>query len=152
MGSMITGLAAGLLFGAGLALSGMTDPRVILGFLDVAGPWNPALALVMIGALAVTIPGYRLVFRRGRPLWADRFVLAGTGGIDARLIGGAALFGIGWGLGGYCPGPALAALSALWPGTLIFVAATGLGLALIKALTRRRGLTGPGQNDGDRQR
>jgi hypothetical protein len=135
----IMGLAAGLLFGAGLALSGMTDPRVVLGFLDLAGDWNPALALVMAGALAVTVPGYRLAFRQDRPLWADRFVLPTASRIDARLIGGAALFGIGWGLAGYCPGPALAALSAGWPGTLIFVAGLGLGLVLVRSLGRSRG-------------
>ena len=133
---IIAGLMAGLLFGVGLAVSGMTDPHIVLGFLDVAGDWNPALALVMIGALAVAMPGYRLVFQRGRPLWADGFALPAAKTIDGRLIVGAALFGTGWGLAGYCPGPALAALSTLWPGPLVFVAATGVGLVVARTVTR----------------
>jgi len=132
MRPILSGLIAGLLFGACLAISGMTDPKVVLGFLDLAGAWNPALAFVMAGALAVTIPGYRWAFRRGRPLWAEAFALPTARRIDGRLILGSALFGIGWGLAGYCPGPALAALSAAWPGTLVFVTAAGLGLALTK--------------------
>ena len=131
---IIAGLMAGLLFGVGLAVSGMTDPHIVLGFLDVAGDWNPALALVMIGALAVATPGYRLIFKRGRPLWADSFALPTAKIIDWRLMIGAALFGTGWGLSGYCPGPALSALSALWPGTLVFVVATGVGLVVAKGL------------------
>lgn len=130
--SVAAGLAAGLLFGAGLALSGMTDPRVVTGFLDVAGDWNPALLFVMGGAVPVTLIGYRLAFRRARPLWAERFAVPTDRTIDGRLIGGAVLFGVGWGLAGYCPGPALAALTALMPGALAFLVAMVAGLALVK--------------------
>jgi uncharacterized membrane protein YedE/YeeE len=125
-------LAAGLLFGAGLALGGMTDPAVVLGFLDVAGAWNPTLAFVMGGALAVTTLGYRLAFYRARPLLAGRFSLPRASAIDARLLGGAALFGIGWGLAGYCPGPALASLASAHAGTAVFVLAMLAGLAVAK--------------------
>jgi uncharacterized membrane protein YedE/YeeE len=125
-------LAAGLLFGAGLALGGMTDPAVVLGFLDVAGAWNPTLAFVMGGALAVTFVGYRLVFRRAGPLLDGRFALPTAHAIDARLLGGAALFGAGWGLAGYCPGPALASLPAAHLGTAVFVLAMLAGLALAR--------------------
>jgi len=125
-------LAAGLLFGAGLALGGMTDPSVVLGFLDVAGAWNPTLVFVMGGALAVTFIGYRLVLRRARPLLAARFALPTTSALDARLLGGAALFGAGWGLAGYCPGPAIAALPAAHAGTAVFVLAMLAGLALAR--------------------
>ena len=131
MGPLLA-LAAGLLFGAGLALGGMTDPAVVLGFLDVAGAWNPALAFVMGGALAVTFVGYRLAFRRAGPLLAGRFSLPTADAIDARLLGGAALFGAGWGLAGYCPGPALASLPAAHPGTAVFVLAMLAGLALAR--------------------
>lgn len=99
---------AGLLFGAGLAWSGMADPHKVLGFLDVAGAWDPSLLLVMAGAMLTYALGHRLVMRRSRP-WLDaQFHLPTNRRIDMRLLGGAATFGIGWGLGGYCPGPALA--------------------------------------------
>ena len=129
---LLLALAAGLLFGAGLALGGMTDPAVVLGFLDVAGAWNPALAFVMGGALAVTFVGYRLVLCRAGPLLAGRFSLPTAHAIDARLLGGAALFGVGWGLAGYCPGPALASLPAAHLGTAVFVLAMLAGLALAR--------------------
>ncbi|MEI8393514.1 MAG: DUF6691 family protein [Rhodospirillaceae bacterium] len=134
MARILAALLAGVLLGAGLALSGMTDPRVVIGFLDVAGAWNPALALVMAGAVTVTFVGYRLVFRCGRPLLAESFSLPAPKAIDSRLLLGAALFGVGWGLAGYCPGPALASLSAGATGTLIFVAAMAAGLAVVKAV------------------
>src|SRR4029453_6865898 len=113
--------ACGAVFGLGLAISGMTDPAVVLGFLDVAGRWNPALAFVMAGALAVAFAGFRLARGRAAPLLATRFGWPTSSAIDVRLIAGAALFGLGWGLAGYCPGPAVASLVALAPGTLIFV-------------------------------
>ncbi|HEL3156789.1 TPA: YeeE/YedE family protein [Stenotrophomonas maltophilia] len=111
--------AAGALFGAGLALAGMTDPRRILGFLDIAGDFDPTLAWVLAAALLVSAVGQRWVLRRARPLCATRFQLPAARGIDPRLVLGAALFGIGWGWAGYCPGPAIAGLAvgsreALW--------------------------------------
>ncbi|MEI6984914.1 MAG: DUF6691 family protein [Rhodospirillaceae bacterium] len=133
MRPIIVGLSSGLLFGFGLALSGMTDPLVVTGFLDLAGAWNPALAFVMAGALTVTAVGYRVIFKRGRPLWTDSFTLPTRTAIDARLILGAVLFGIGWGLSGYCPGPALASLSAATPGVAAFVTAMIIGLGIVRS-------------------
>lgn len=133
---ILVALAAGGWFGVGLALGGMTDPRVVLGFLDVgaipAGGWNPRLAFVLGGALAVTFAGYRLAWRRGRPWFAEAFSLPAKTKIDRRLLLGAALFGAGWGIAGYCPGPALAALPALAPGGIAFVAAMLAGLAVAR--------------------
>ena len=143
MRHVLAGLAAGLLFGAGLALSGMTDPAVVLGFLDVAGAWNPALAFVMAGALAVTFVGYRLAWRRGTPLWAPRFQMPTATAIDRPLLAGAALFGIGWGIAGWCPGPALASLTAASVPLLVFLAAMLGGLTAVRVL-RTTGVTSPG--------
>jgi hypothetical protein len=104
---------AGALFAIGLTLSGMTEPGKVLAFLDVTGSWDPSLALVMAGAIAVYAPFYRVVMRTAVPLYAREFVVASDTRLDARLVVGAALFGAGWGLAGYCPGPALAALGAV---------------------------------------
>ena len=123
MTRVATGLAVGALFGAGLAAGGMTDPRVVLGFLDVAGAWDPRLLAVMAGALGVTSVGFRLVQRRGKPFFAAELRLPTQHALDARLIGGAALFGIGWGIAGYCPGPALAALATNPVEALVFLPA-----------------------------
>ncbi|QEL11695.1 YeeE/YedE family protein [Kushneria phosphatilytica] len=113
---MLAGYVAGLLFGLGLTIGGMTDPARVIGFLDVAGDWDPTLMGVLGGAVITTFIGYRLVWRRGAPLLADRFQLPERRDLDARLLGGAALFGIGWALSGYCPGPAVASLTGLsWP-------------------------------------
>jgi uncharacterized membrane protein YedE/YeeE len=114
-------LGAGLLFGAGLVISGMTDPRNVVGFLDVAGRWNPKLAFVMAGAVGVHALLLRLLGRRfggaaGSPGGA-------RAGVDAKLIAGAAIFGVGWGLSGYCPGPAIASLGFGLPAAFGFVAA-----------------------------
>lgn len=101
---------SGLLFGVGLAWSGMTDPFKVLNFLDVAGAWDPSLLLVMSGAMLTYALGYRFVVRRPRPWFDEGFHLPTRHDVDARLLIGAAVFGIGWGLGGYCPGPVLANL------------------------------------------
>ena len=121
-------LVCGLLFGAGLSISGMTDTRVVLGFLDITGPWNPALAFVMIGALSVTLPAFQYLLRHRKPVFCDAYTLPEKAAIDARLLLGAVLFGVGWGLYGYCPGPALAALSSLNPEPWLFVAAMIVGM------------------------
>ncbi|MDH3978716.1 MAG: YeeE/YedE family protein [Gammaproteobacteria bacterium] len=126
----IIALLCGLIFGVGLAMSGMTDTRVVLGFLDVAGQWNPALLLVMTGALAITIPAFSYLIKKGRPLFCDDFCLPEKTSLDLKLIGGAVLFGLGWGLYGYCPGPALASLSTLNPEPFVFVAAMAAGMLL----------------------
>lgn len=123
-------LVAGALFGAGLAVSGMMNPAKVLAFLDFAGAWDPSLALVMGGALAVAAAGYRLAQRRAAPFAGPSFSVPQTKGIDARLIAGASLFGVGWGLSGLCPGPALAALVTGNIDIAIFVAAMLGGMAL----------------------
>ena len=133
----LLGLAAGLLFGAGIALSGMINPAKVLNFFDLAGHWDPSLMFVMGGALATTALGYPLIFRRGRP-WLDRFFhLPAPGAIDRRLIAGSALFGVGWGIAGFCPGGSIPALALGDQRTLIFVAAMLLGIAATKNVLAR---------------
>jgi uncharacterized membrane protein YedE/YeeE len=127
MSRVATAAAVGALFGAGLAAGGMTDPRVVLGFLDLTGAWDPRLLAVMAGALAVTVVGFRLAQHRGRPFFAAAFRLPTARALDARLIGGAALFGIGWGVAGYCPGPALAALAINPAEAIVFLPAMVAG-------------------------
>src|SRR5690606_34367398 len=124
------------LVGAGLALSGMTDARRILGFLDVAGDFDPSLAFVLAGAVLTTLLLFPRVLRRERPRWAEQFRLPARGDVDARLLAGAALFGVGWGLAGYCPGPALAGLGAGATETLWFLPAMLAGIALQRQLAR----------------
>jgi uncharacterized protein len=124
------GFLTGLVFGIGLVISGMANPAKVLNFLDVAGAWDPSLAFVMAGAAAVTFIGYRVVSRQSGPVLDDSFDTPDRTTIDRPLVAGAAIFGIGWGIGGYCPGPALTALPLLAPGTLIFVPAMLLGLWL----------------------
>ncbi|MDL0433744.1 YeeE/YedE family protein [Marinobacter sp. TBZ242] len=109
----LMGYLAGLMFGLGLAISGMTDPARVLGFLDIAGEWDPTLIFVLGGAVVTTFIGYRLVLRRSSPLFGDAFQLPTKRELDGRLLGGATLFGIGWGLSGYCPGPAIASIAGL---------------------------------------
>lgn len=109
----LMGYLAGLLFGLGLAIGGMTDPTRVLNFLDIFGDWDPTLMFVLGGAVVTTFVGYRLMLRRSQPLFAQAFQLPTRRDLDARLIGGAALFGVGWGLSGYCPGPAFASFAGL---------------------------------------
>ena len=127
---LLPSFAAGLLFGAGLTISQMVNPAKVAAFLDVAGHWDPSLALVMGGALSVTAVLYRLVLQRPAPLFAPSFQLPTSKDIDVPLVGGAALFGFGWGLGGFCPGPAIASLSYGAAGSLLFVAAMIGGMLL----------------------
>jgi hypothetical protein len=129
-------LLSGLVFGAGLALAGMTNPAKVLAFLDVAGAWDPTLALVMGGALAVNAVAFALTRRRVAPLFADAFSLPTQRDLDAPLLGGAALFGIGWGLVGLCPGPAVASLVRGTPEVWGFVAAMLVGM-LVRGLAQR---------------
>lgn len=137
MSRILLALAAGLLFGLGLAVSGMTDPDKVLNFLDLFGRWDPSLALVMGGALAVSVPGFAWVRSRGNSLTGDALADAPSPQVDARLLAGSALFGIGWGIAGYCPGPGLASLSrggeAVW-----FVLALLAGSQLARMLASRR--------------
>ncbi|AGP32254.1 DUF6691 family protein [Sorangium cellulosum] len=132
-------LIAGALFAVGLGVSGMTQPSKVVGFLDVAGGWDPSLAFVMAGAISVHFLAYRLLRRQQRaasegaprfPLLADRLSLPTRTGVDARLLGGAAIFGVGWGLAGYCPGPALVSLASGSGAVLAFVLAMAAGMAI----------------------
>lgn len=134
MRTLLPGLLVGLVFGAGLALSDMVNPARVLAFLDVAGAWDPALAFVMGGALIPSAIGYALVRRMQRPLLADEFRIPQNRVVEPQLLAGAAIFGIGWGLVGLCPGPALAGLAfgkwQLW----LFVGAMLAGMILHRSL------------------
>ncbi|OHY06383.1 YeeE/YedE family protein [Brucella melitensis] len=124
-------LAAGVIFGFGLSLSGMINPARVIGFLNIAsGHWDPSLAFVMGGGLLVTIPGIALCRRLSAPAFDTAFHLPTKTQIDRRLIAGSALFGIGWGLGGFCPGPAVAALSLGLPQVALFVLAMAVGMII----------------------
>lgn len=127
---ILLGLLSGLVFGIGLVFSGMANPAKVLNFLDLTGRWDPSLAFVMAGAVAVSFVGFRLAWRRTAPVLADRFELPTASTIDPHLVVGAAIFGIGWGIGGFCPGPAITSLSLAAPGTLVFVPAMAAGLWL----------------------
>ena len=127
-------LAAGLLFGLGLAVSQMVNPEKVLGFLDVAGNWDPSLALVMGGAVGAAMLAFRFVLKRKQPLFDGEFHLPRLTKVDLRLLVGSAIFGVGWGIGGYCPGPGIAALSAGSVEALVFVAGMALGSFLYRRL------------------
>lgn len=135
---ILTSLLAGLVFGLGLILSGMADPAKVLGFLDLAGAWDPSLALVMGGAIAVGLPAFALARRRSQSLLGAPMRLPTVRRIDRRLVGGSLLFGIGWGIAGFCPGPALVALGMGKAQALVFVVAMLAGMGLFELLERRR--------------
>jgi uncharacterized membrane protein YedE/YeeE len=139
---LIAALLAGLLFGCGLTVSQMINPEKVLGFLDFAaiarGDWDPSLALVMASALATTLAGYALVLRSPGPVLAPRFSLPIAREIDPRLVTGAVLFGVGWGLAGYCPGPALSALALGAGKTVLFVVSMLAGMFSYELLFSRR--------------
>ena len=128
--SGLVSFLAGLVFAIGLGVGGMTQPAKVLAFLDVAGRWDPSLALVMAGAIAVYAPVSHWALRRSAPLFASRFQVPARRDLDASLIGGAVLFGLGWGLAGYCPGPALVSLASGASGVVLFVAAMLAGMGL----------------------
>jgi len=130
-------LAAGLVFGVGLALAQMTDPRKVLGFLDIAGPWDPSLALVLGGAVGLSLVTFHFILRLARPVLAERFELPSSRRwFEPKLLIGATLFGVGWGISGYCPGPALAQLAAPNAETWVFLPALIVGSLLAKAINR----------------
>lgn len=136
---VIGALLSGLLFGLGLILSGMVDPAKVQNFLDVAGIWDPSLAFVMAGAIGVAAPGFWLVQRRAAPLSGSQFrVPPADAPIDRRLVIGAAVFGIGWGLAGFCPGPALVSLPLAAPGTIAFVSAMVAAISVCALLRSRK--------------
>lgn len=126
----------GLVFGIGIALSGMMNPAKVLNFFDVSGTWDPSLAFVMGGALIVTAVGYRLVWRRAQPLFGGTFQIPSNTQIDRKLIGGSALFGIGWGIAGFCPGAAIPALGTGRWEVVLFIGAVVAGFALRRVLAR----------------
>lgn len=122
---LIFALLTGLVFGVGISISGMMNPAKVFNFFDIAGVWDPSLAFVMGGAVIVTFTGYKLVWRRNAPLFGGRFHIPTSGLIDARLVGGSAIFGVGWGIAGFCPGGAIPALgTGRWEVVLFLVAVT----------------------------
>jgi uncharacterized protein len=137
MRAIVGALVSGVLFAVGLALGGMTQPSKVLGFLDVLGAWDPSLVFVMGGAVGVHFFLFRWISKRPRPLFGARFHLPTRTDIDASLVAGAALFGMGWGLAGYCPGPAIASLATGGTAMLFVVAMFG-GMALYAVLDRMK--------------
>ncbi len=138
MKAVAVAFAAGALFALGLVVSGMTEPAKVIGFLSVAHHWDPSLAFVMGGAIATYAAFVRLARSRRAPVFDSRFHWPTATAIDARLIGGSVLFGVGWGLSGYCPGPAITSLVGGAPSAVVFVAAMVVGMALARAGTRAR--------------
>lgn len=132
MARVLAALIVGLVFGAGIAISGMINPAKILNFFDFAGSWDPSLAFVMGGALAVTAIGYRLVLKRPRPVLDTAFHLPTKRKLDTPLLAGSALFGIGWGIAGFCPGGSIPALGLGEISAVIFVAAMIVGIMLAR--------------------
>lgn len=135
---MISAFTVGLIFGLGIAVSGMINPAKVLNFFDVAGQWDPSLIFVMGGALITTFIGYRLVLRRPAPLIEERFQLPTNTAIDARLIGGSAVFGLGWGIAGFCPGAALPALATGKVEVVAFVGASLAGIWVARRILARQ--------------
>lgn len=138
MKALVASGLAGAVFSLGLGLAGMTDPANVQGFLDFTGDWRPALAFVMGGAIAVHGVSRRLVMRRRAPVWEPVFNVPPASAVDGRLLLGSALFGVGWGLSGYCPGPAFTSLAAGTGDALTFVAAMLVGMRLFAVVEQRR--------------
>jgi len=134
---VLSAYVIGLVFGLGISLSGMSNPAKVLNFFDIAGHWDPSLAFVMGGALVVTALGYRVVLARPAPVLETRFHLPLSRRIDLRLLGGAGVFGVGWGLSGFCPGGALPALGTGQGDVIMFVTAMIAGILAARALQRR---------------
>lgn len=126
----------GLVFGSGIMISGMANPAKVINFFDVAGTWDPSLAFVMGGALLVTLIGYRLAFKKQKPIFAESFSLPARKDLDANLIGGSILFGIGWAFSGFCPGGALPAIGTGNINVLIFIASLVAGFYLVRIARR----------------
>ncbi len=139
--AVFTSLLAGLVFGLGLICSGMADPAKVLGFLDLAGPWDPSLALVMLGAIAVGLVAFTVARQRTKSLLGLELKLPTARHIDRRLIIGSLLFGTGWGIAGFCPGPALAAVGMGELKAAVFVVAMLAGMAIFELLERRAALS-----------
>ncbi|MES2903802.1 MAG: YeeE/YedE family protein [Pseudomonadota bacterium] len=136
--TLLPPVISGALFGAGLALSGMTDPARVRGFLDVFGRWDPTLAFVMTGAVVIMAIAWRIQCRMERPVFGEKFSVPDRRDFDGRLIAGSALFGVGWGIAGLCPGPALASLALSPLAVLPFVGAMLAGMAIHNLLPATR--------------
>jgi uncharacterized membrane protein YedE/YeeE len=134
----LAAFAAGIVFGLGLIVSGMADPSRVLGFLDLAGKWDPSLAFVMAGAVAVSAAAFRLARKRAEPVLGGAFYLPTATHIDRRLVLGSIVFGVGWGLAGFCPGPAVVTFGAGYFKAVVFVAAMLAGMAIYEIVERRR--------------
>jgi hypothetical protein len=135
MTALVAAFVAGTLFAVGLGVGGMTQPARVLAFLDVAGGWDPSLAFVMAGAVGVYAIVFRLVRHRARPMLSPAFSIPARRDVDVRLLVGAALFGIGWGLAGYCPGPGIVSLVTARADVVVFVSAMLAGMGLTEAMT-----------------
>lgn len=141
---------SGLMFAAGLVIAGMTQPSKVIGFLDWFGAWDPSLAFVMLGAILVHAVGYRLIRRRSAPVFALNFQVPTRKDVDGPLLAGSALFGVGWGLGGFCPGPAVSSVVALQADALVFVGSlVGTWIAYSLVTGRASGVTN--RASGDRE-
>ncbi len=143
MKAILSSLVAGLIFGGGLLISGMTETQKVQGFLDIFGDWDPSLAIVMAAALVVAFFGFILARRRATPVFAAQSLWPTKTAIDTPLIAGAVLFGAGWGLIGFCPGPAIADLSTGAPGVILFVAAMAVGMVAQNLMQRRNAPPAP---------
>jgi len=137
MKGIVASFAAGSLFAIGLGVSGMTKPSKVLGFLDLFGAWDPSLALVMVGAISVYFLAHRLITRHSRPLFDSHFHLPTRKDLDHRLVTGSAIFGVGWALGGYCPGPGLVAAASGAGPAIAFVVSMAVGIKLEHSFSRR---------------
>lgn len=137
MNLLLTAFFSALLFGIGLAISGMTLPVKVIGFLDIAGHWDPSLAFVMMGAIAVHRVSYRLIAKRSSPIFAAKFQIPSRRDLDWKLVIGSAIFGLGWGLGGFCPGPAIVGLVTGQTAVLTFVVSMIAGVYLHKFINDR---------------
>jgi len=135
---VLSSLIIGVIFGLGIVIGGMANPAKVVNFFDIVGTWDPSLAFVMGGALAVTMVGYRLVLRRSEPVFGGGFALPTRSDIDARLLGGSVVFGIGWGIAGFCPGGSIPTLGTGRVEVLVFVAAMIAGMALVRVAGRGR--------------
>jgi uncharacterized membrane protein YedE/YeeE len=138
--ALAVAMSSGALFGVGLAVSGMTRPEKVIGFLDLAGAWDASLAFVMGGAIAVHFIAHLVARRRMAPLFDARFHLPTRKDVDRRLVAGAAIFGVGWGLGGFCPGPAIVAASSGALPAVVFVAAMTVGILVEDLILSRRAM------------
>lgn len=136
MKALLAIFAAGFLFAIGLVVSGMTNANKVIAFLNIAGKWDPSLGFVMVGAIGMHLVLYRWMLKRDSPIFADKFGIPTRKDIDLRLIIGAALFGAGWGLGGFCPGPALTSIATLTTDALVFVGTMLVGMMLFHGVHR----------------